>query len=224
MFGLFIVTTQILNSMKHIIIIIIFTAFAIQNVKAQEDDRAAFQIGIKAGANLANVYDTDGENFKAESKFGFVAGAFMSIPLGTTFGVQPEVLFSQKGFKGQGSLLGTSYNLTRTTNFIDVPIYFAIKPLSTLTLLVGPQFSFLTKQKDVFENAITSIEVEEEFKNENLRKNIFGVSLGVNLNISKIVLGARASWDLYNNHGDGTSTTPRYKNAWLQATLGFRFF
>lgn len=191
---------------------------------AQEDGRNEFQIGIKAGANLANVYDTEGEDFNADGKFGFVAGGFLIIPLGTTFGVQTEVLFSQKGFKAQGSLLGSSYSLTRTSNFIDVPIYFTIKPLSTLTLLVGPQFSFLTKNKDVFENSLTSYEQSQEFNNANLRKNILGVSLGANINISKTVLGFRGGWDLYTNHGDGNTTTPRYKNVWLQTTLGFRLF
>ena len=210
--------------MKNILIFACLIVFTINQAAAQEDDRAAFQIGVKAGVNYANVYDAQGEDFNADGKFGFVAGAFMSIPLSATFGVQPEVLFSQKGFNAKGSILGSAYSLTRTTNYIDVPIYFTIKPMSTLTLLVGPQFAFLTKQKDVFENNITSFEVEEEFKNENLRKNILGVSLGINLNISKIVLGVRGSWDLYNNHGDGTSTTPRYKNVWLQTTLGFRLF
>jgi hypothetical protein len=210
--------------MRHVLIILFLGSFLTYQAVAQEDGRGAFQIGIKAGANLANVYDEQGDDFNADAKFGFVAGAFMTIPLGEMFGVQPEFLFSQKGFKAKGSLLGSSYSLTRTTNYIDVPLYFTIKPLNTLTLLVGPQFSFLTKQKDVFENSSTSFEQSEEFKNENLRKNILGISLGVNLNVSKIVLGARANWDLYTNHGDGTSTTPRYKNAWVQGTLGFRLF
>jgi hypothetical protein len=36
--------------------------------------------------------------------------------------------------------------------------------------------------------------------------------------MNNIVIGARAGWDLLNNKGDGTSTTPRYKNMWYQAT------
>ncbi len=146
----------------------------------------------------------------------------MAIPLGQYAGVQSEVLFSQKGFKAKGSLLGSSYNLTRTTNFIDIPIYFAIKPLNSLTILAGPQFSYLLKQKDEFENSALSFEQSEVFKNENLRKNILSASLGVNFNLTRTVIGLRASWDLYRNHGDGTSTTPRYKNAWFQATAGYR--
>jgi len=209
--------------MKNLVILICLISFLTNQVIAQ-DNRNALQIGIKGGANFANVYDDVGEDFVADGKVGFVAGAFVSIPLGSLFGIQPEVLFSQKGFKAQGRLLGSSYNLTRTSTFIDVPIYFAIKPISALTILVGPQFSFLTKQKDVFENSQTSFEQSEEFKNEDLRKNILGATLGVDLNISRAIIGARAGWDLYNNHEDGTTTTPRYKNVWVQATLGFRLF
>ena len=210
--------------MKQLIFSLSFLFLMISQLTGQVDGRSDFQIGIKAGANLANVYDAKGDDFTADSKFGFVAGGFMIIPLGMTIGIEPEVLFSQKGFKGQGSLLGSTYTLTRTSNYIDVPIYFAIKPLSTLTLLLGPQFSFLTKQKDVFINSINSYEQSQVFKNENLRKNIMSISVGVNLNVNRVVLGARAAWDLYTNHGDGTTTTPRYKNVWLQATAGFRLF
>lgn len=210
--------------MKYIIIVLSFIAICSYKVNAQESERASFQIGIKAGGNYANVYDEQTEDFNADSKLGFVAGGFMSIPLGSMFGIQPEVLFSQKGFKAQGILLGSSYKLTRTTNFIDVPIFFTVKPMDKLTILLGPQFSYLTKQKDVLETSLTSVEQTQEFKNENLRKNILGASVGVNFNLSQFVLGARACFDLYTNHGDGTSTTPRYKNAWFQATIGFRLF
>jgi hypothetical protein len=44
------------------------------------------------------------------------------------------------------------------------------------------------------------------------------------VNLDHTVIGARAGWDLSNNNGNGTSSTPRYKNAWVQATVGYRFF
>ncbi len=210
--------------MKNIVILFCMIFFLSVEVSSQEDNRKMFTVGIKVGANVSNVYDDDGDDFIADSKFGFAAGAFVTIPLGANIGIQPEIVFSQKGFKGQGSLIGSSYKLTRTSNFIDVPIYFTIKPLSTLTILAGPQFSFLTKQKDVFENSQFSYEQSEIFKNENLRKNILGISLGLDLNINNTVLGARAGMDLTKNNGNGTSSTPRYKNIWLQVTVGFRFF
>jgi len=126
------------------------------------------------------------------------------------------------GFMASGKLLGASYELTRTSNFIDVPLLISIKPIQTLSILVGPQFSFLMKNTDKFDNNITSFEVIKEFENDNIRKNIFGILAGVDVNLNHVVLGARAGWDLYENNGDGTSSTPRYKNAWVQATVGFR--
>ncbi len=190
-------------------------------ISAQENT-ASFHLGIKAGVNFANVYDEQGEDFQADGKIGFAGGAFMTIPISTWLGVQPEVLFSQKGFKATGTLLNNPYTLTRTTNHFDVPIYLAIMPIKSLTLLVGPQFSFLTRQKDVLENSAHSFEQIQEFNNDNLRKNTLGLSLGLDVNVSKIVVGARGGWDITNNHGDGTSSTPRYKNVWAQATIGIR--
>jgi hypothetical protein len=112
--------------------------------------------------------------------------------------------------------------LTRTTTFIDVPLFLAVKPVPAITLLAGPQFSYLLKRKDVFKSDEGSVEQIEEFKNDNIRKNILGVVAGFDVNLSPLVVGARAGWDLSTNNGDGTSQTPRYKNAWVQATLGLR--
>jgi hypothetical protein len=180
--------------------------------------------GLKVGTNYSNVYDSEGEEFDAGAKFGFAAGAFLSIPIGTYIGIQPEVLFSQKGFKATGRMLGSAYDLTRTTNYIDVPLLVAVKPITSLTLLAGPQFSYLLKQKDVFSNGSTNYQLEEEFENDNIRKNTLCFIGGFDINLDRTVVGARAGWDLSNNNGNGTSSTPRYKNAWLQATIGYRFY
>jgi hypothetical protein len=179
--------------------------------------------GVKGGLNLSNVYDSNDEQFDAEAKFGFVAGGFISVPLGKFIGVQPEVLISQKGFQATGVLLGAPYSFTRTTTYIDVPLLFAIKPFELITILAGPQYSYLRTQKDVFGNATTSAAQETQFKTENIRKNTLCFTGGADLNLNHVVIGARMGWDLMNNNGNGTSTTPRYKNVWYQATIGFRF-
>jgi hypothetical protein len=189
-----------------------------------EDSRGKFKLGVKAGANYSNIYDSDGEGFDAEGKFGFAGGAFMMIPLGKVLGIQPEVLFSQRGYKQTGTFLGGNYELTRTTNYIDIPIFLSIKPASFITVQLGPQFSFLTKRKDVFKNPLSTIEQEKEFANDDFRKNTLCAVGGVDININQVVLGVRAGWDVQDNNGSGTSTNPRYKNVWLQASLGFLVF
>jgi hypothetical protein len=179
--------------------------------------------GIKAGANYSNVYDAQGEEFHNDAKFGFAGGVFISIPIGKFLGVQPEVLYSQKGFHATGKLLGGTYDFTRTTNYIDVPLFIRLKPSKYFTILAGPQYSYLLSQNDVYGNGSTTAAQVTEFKNDNIRKNTLSVAGGFDINIMHTVIGARAAWDITNNNGNGTSTTPRYKNMWLQATVGFRF-
>ena len=191
---------------------------------AQENDsRSKFMFGIKAGTNYSNVYDSQGEKFAADSKFGFAAGAFFSIPFGKYIGIQPEVMYSQRGFKGSGVFLGSAYEFSRTTSYIDLPIFFAIKPIERLTLLVGPQYSYLLDQKDDFKSSTMTLQQAQAFTNDNIRKNTLCLVGGFDVNLGNVVLGARAGWDLQSNNGDGTSSNPRYKNAWLQGTFGFRF-
>lgn len=194
-------------------------------INAQDtiDFRSKLTFGLKIGGNYSNVYDAQGEQFKTDPKFGVAGGAFLAIPIGRYLGVQPEVLFSQKGFQATGALLGSTYNFTRTTNFIDVPLLVAFKPSEFLTLLAGPQYSYLMKQTDVFTTTTTSYSQEKVFSNDNIRKNIMGFVGGVDITLNHLVIGARAAWDIQNNNGDGTSTTPRYKNVWYQGTIGYRF-
>lgn len=187
------------------------------------DHRDKFIFGAKVGTNYSNVYNTNGESFVADAKFGLAFGAFMAIPLNEMVGIQPEFLFSRKGFQGSGALLGSNYSMTRTTTFIDVPVYLAIKPIPFITLLAGPQYSYLIKQKDVFTNSMTSYQQEQEFQNDNIRKNILGFSFGADFGIDQMLIGLRYGFDVQSNKGDGTSSTPNYKNVWYQATIGYRF-
>jgi hypothetical protein len=188
------------------------------------DFRHKLLFGLKAGGNYSNVYDSQGEDFQADPKLGFVGGAFIAIPIGKYLGIQPEVLLSQKGFVATGSLFGSTYKFTRTSTYMDIPLMFAFKPSEFITIMAGPQYSYLINQKDVFANSSTSFQQETEFENDNIRKNTLCFLGGVDLTLKHIVLGARAGWDLQTNNGDGTSSTPRYKNVWYQATIGYRFY
>ncbi len=206
---------------------IAFVAISVTNSNAQTtpttDNRDVVSFGFKAGTNYSNVYDEQGNDFVADSKFGLAVGGFVSIPFGKLIGIQPEILFSQKGFKSTGTYLGSTYSMTRTTDFIDVPLLFAVKPISEVTLLFGPQFSYLLEQRDEFTGGTISTTQQQEFDNNDVTKNIMALTGGVDLNVESFVVGVRAGWDIKTNEGDGNSSTPRYKNMWYQATVGYRF-
>lgn len=214
--------------MKKIKILVVLSCLAITNFGVAQsdliDNREEVTFALKAGANFSNVYDSNSDDFRADGKMGFAGGAALSIPVGEYLGVQPEILISQKGFKGNGVFFGTDYSFTRTTTYIDVPLQIAFKPTPFLTILAGPQYSYLIKQKDDFNSSWINESHEEEFENENIRNNIFGFVAGFDVNINHFVFGARAGWDITDNHGDGSSSTPRYKNVWLQATIGYLLY
>ena len=201
---------------------VIFTA-GFSNAE-DNDNRENLQLGFKVGANISNVYDTKGQDFSANPTFGFAGGAFLGIPIGKYLGVQPEILFSQRGFEAEGRVLLSDYKFVRTSSFIDVPLLIQFKPTANFTLLAGPQYSYLINQKDVFTSTYINTTQQQDFNNSNLRKNIFCFTGGFDINYKHFVFGARAGWDLTNNNGDGTSTNPRYKNVWYQATIGYSIF
>ena len=219
------------KTMKKVILVIAMITVTATNAIAQNepttkttDTRDKLSIGVKAGVNLSNVYDSQGQDFVADAKFGLAAGGFISIPiLGKYIGIQPEVLFSQKGFKSTGTFAGSTYEMTRTTDYVDIPLLVSFKPIEYISVLFGPQFSYLLKQKDDFKGGTITSTQESDFSNDNIRKNIFCLTGGADFNVDHFVIGVRAGWDVTNNNGDGTSTTPRYKNVWYQATLGYRF-
>jgi hypothetical protein len=212
--------------MKKIILMLVVMTSISATTKAQNektDNASNFHFGLKAGVNVSNVYDTKGEDFVAKAKAGVAIGAFAQIPLGSIIGIQPEILYSQRGFKGTGKILGSPYSYTRNTDYLDIPILLAIKPIEMLTILVGPQYSFLLSEKNTFENTLFTSVQEQQFNNDNIRKNTLCITGGVDLNFDKAVIGLRTGWDVQNNAGDGTNNTPRYKNVWYQATIGYRF-
>ena len=213
--------------MKTIKILLAIGCMSVTSISVAQDSETDFReevrFGVKAGLNFSNVYDSRGEEFRADGKVGFAGGAFLAIPIGRYLGVQPEVLLSQKGFKGNGTFLGSDYSFTRTTTYVDIPLQIAFKPSEFVTIVAGPQYSYLIRQKDDFESGFIDSSHEEDFDNDNIRKNIFGVVGGLDVTIKHLVIGGRMGWDITQNHGDGSSSTPRYKNFWLQGTVGYMF-
>ena len=214
--------------MKHSIILVSTLFICLGTIgMAQttiDDERTKLIIGAKAGGNQSDVYDSRGENFKANPKLGFAGGGFIGIPFGKYVGFQPEVLFSQKGYQSTGTMLGGTYTDTRTTSYLDIPLQIQFKPAEFITFLGGVQYSYLLHQKDVFVFGANSTAQDQQFKNDNVRKNIFGAVFGIDINVDHFILSGKGCWDLQNNVGNGSSYTPRYKNIWFQITVGFRLY
>ena len=180
--------------------------------------------GFKLGENASKIFDPKGNAFNSSAKFGNMVGFFMALPIDENIGIEPEILFSQKGFQATGVIADNNYQLRRTIDFIDVPILFQFKLNPFLTICTGPQYSFLLHQHDHFSNSNLSTEQLNTFENNSLNKNYLGYVIGFDLNFQHLVFGARSGWDITNNSNLNNATSPTYKNVWLQASLGYRFY
>jgi hypothetical protein len=192
------------------------------NVIAQKKNNDA-TIGIRAGANFANIIKTNDKNFATQIKAGFNVGTFIDIPIVSILSLQPELQFSQKGYITNGSAFGNNYEYSVTTNFIEVPILAKLKPTKDFAVLVGPQYSFLTSTSTKLKSGNNAIINNVNEDNNNLRKNILGGVIGLEATSNNVIIGLRYSLDFQRNNGDGTSTTPSYKNQVLAVMVGFKF-
>ncbi|MBC7494829.1 MAG: PorT family protein [Flavobacterium sp.] len=202
----------------------IFCSALMQAQVSQDKIGTSTTFGVKAGLNMSNVYDIEGENFVASSSYGFAGGGFVTVPLNEYFAIQPEVLFSQKGFKASGTMLGSNYTYEKTTNFLDIPLLAVFRPIKFVSVVFGPHFSFLMSEKNTFNSALINTVQQQQFNNDSVRQNIFGLTGGADFNITdSALIGLRAGFDLQKNNSDGTSSAPRYRNVWYQLTAGYRF-
>jgi len=215
------------------------------------DQRNILQFGVKVGVNNSNLYDTKGQDFVASPIFGPVFGGFLSIPLDKYIGIQTEVLYSAKGYAGSGTIgpeestspasptgpvkgnpspvitgAGSGdpdcYSFIDRMNYLDVPIMLQLKPLSNIYLLGGVEYSYLLSRSYTFTQNITTETTQQQFQNDNIRHNTFGVISGIGLILNRsISLDGRVAWDEQDNNGNGTSELPRYRNFWGQVASGF---
>ena len=161
------------------------TLFSTQSIIAQDqttskpynmDARQELKVGIKAGMNYSNVYNEKGQDFVADGKIGFAGGVFVSIPLSDLLGIQPELMYSEKGFKSEGKILGFAYSGKTTLSYLDLPVHLQIKPTENISILAGPQFSYLLSSKYEF-NGLSSTQQQDLDDNNN--RATLGISAGV---------------------------------------------
>ncbi len=182
------------------------------------------RLGLKTGMNYSNTFGTSGESFSTEPKFGFAIGTSLSFPINKTIGIQPEVLYSQKGFHGTGIIFGEPYSVTRTTGHFDFPLQIIIKPFKFLSLLAGPQYSFLSSTKDDFHGSQLTTEQKQQITINNHRKNMVSLVLGTDIKVNHFLLSGRLGWDMGENSTTSSATSFRYKNKWTQITIGYMFY
>ena len=203
-----------------LILFLSVAAFSQENNESHNDDPMV-RFGFKGGLSIAAIIKTNDNNFSSAPLYGFNGGAVLQLPIGHVIAIQPEVLFSQKGYRATGSSVAGDYDYRRYLNFLDIPILLRINASKDFGIVIGPQFSYLLSAHTTFKSWDATYEQTVNNENDNITKNIFGGGIGADINVSpNLFIYGRYTIDFKNNNGDGTSSTPSYKDQVFQIGFG----
>jgi opacity protein-like surface antigen len=166
--------------------------------------------GVRLGGNLSNLKWSAGDfSVTDDSKFGIMAGAYLTAMFSDRVGIQPELVFSSMGSKDEDE---GKYKL----NYIALPVLVRIQIIDQLHFLVGPQASFLMSANYEYES-------EEEDIKDFVKGLDFGAVFGVGADISRFNVGVRYGLGL-SNISDMEDDEVEVKSRAFQIVLGYQLF
>lgn len=206
--------------MKKLAIILSVFLLATLSVHAQSG------FGIKAGMNFNSMSDIEVNDIKRSinRKTGFHAGILYKIDLPSGFGIQPELLYIQKG--GTLSEVQTESSAhTDLGNGGDFKMHYLQLPVNIQWgidlvlfrpfLMVSPFLSYqISKESNIKDLA---------WDTEKLG---YGIGLGAGLDIWKFQVSGKYNWDLGKASEfklDGKKTFKGGKNRGFELSLAFIF-
>jgi len=159
------------------------------------------KLGVKGGVNIANIGGSDIDEFETdlgastESKVGLVAGVFAEFMIGNMFAIQPEVLYSQKGFKA--SEMGAEVKLKG--DYVEIPVLLKINiPIEGSKVhphvYAGPAVAFKASCKIEGSSGSASASVDCEDAGLLIKSTDFGVAFGGGVSVD--VGGAEVGVDV----------------------------
>ncbi len=182
--------------------------------------------GIKGGLNMAKYTGSDaGSN---DYKMGAVGGAFICLDL-IALKIQPEVLFSQKGAKEEGTIdiLGTpvSYSGSTTANYVEIPVLakFSFGKIIVPSVFVGPSLGMLMSanaEVEIGGVSSGSVDVKDAYNSTDLGL-VFGVEVKTP---AKLSIEARYNMGVSSVAKDFGGTSFDVKNSTASLMLGYYIF
>jgi hypothetical protein len=180
------------------------------------------RFGVKAGANLSNLSGDLVNQDQYKNRFGFQGGVMVNFGLGDIISIQPEVLYSQKGFKyadQQFMLLGNTVRNTGNVryDYLDVPILVRVRAAG-IFFEVGPQYSYLmnvsTDRTRTYNGTVVSNAGSGTSDLSNVQRNELGYVGGLGYQASNgVMLGVRYSGGLTDFAKNSSYSNDEFRNA-----------
>jgi hypothetical protein len=180
------------------------------------------RVGIKGGFNVSNLYvdDVDDEN----PRIGFHAGVYGQIFSSDVFAIQPEILFSTKGSRGEYSEgfgpFTADGDIKFNLNYLELPVLAVFKLGDAAEIHVGPYFSYLLSANVDVDGDIDGY---EDLERDNFNAWDYGIAAGVGFNLGNAQIGARYNYGLQKlaNSDGADAVLGDSKNSCAQVYISF---
>jgi hypothetical protein len=187
-------------------------------------------LGFKGGINIAKQdLNVSGLTLNLDSRTGFVGGAFATIGLGTTLFLQPEALYSSKGFKIDVSeIIDGDVEASVKLDYLEIPVLIGARfdiadsPLRP-SIYAGPSIGFKLScnASGSVEGVTETDDCGDDFESVDFGLD-FGASLAFELSSFDLILDGRYALGLTNAAKDATGDDSLKNRAW-QFMVGFGF-
>jgi hypothetical protein len=195
--------------MKTIYIAIAVMIVGTLSLNAQDRKNKA-TAGIKGGYNLSSV-SFDGTT-ETERLHGFHLGIYVESYIGKYISVQPEILYSQQGYK----MIDEDGTFTQKLDYLNIPLMFKFYPRKSFFLEAGPQVGFSISHKETYDSGRLFGDTSRELELNNFD---FGINLGAGFKSDAgLTLAVRyhiGQNDIYDEN--------KPKNSVWQISVGFEF-
>ena len=143
--------------------------------------------GAKAGLNIASIAFSEGDA-ETDSKIDFALGGFMEYKMSPTFSIQPELLYTRKGYSEDNSF----YEMDLSITYIQMPVLAKYIFAEKFGVFAGPAISFLMtadqelEMKGDWDDWKESVDVKDDYNSTE-----FALVFGADYDFNNIIFDVR---------------------------------
>lgn len=186
--------------------------------------------GIKGGMNISRISGDDAIG-SSDSHLGMHIGLLMQYNLMQALVVQPELLYTQKGYNYKYTAGEIDYKVRNSFDYFELPVLFKLNAAVgdvRIQPFIGPSISYLVSgkkyEKLTSDNSTTTVTHNSDVSGQ-LNKVAFGFAVGAEFVFkNKFIFGGRYNFglsDIYKDNLDGQG--PDVQNGVFMLNLGYLF-
>jgi len=195
--------------------------------------------GIKLGLNLANFGGSDADIMDGKKmRMGLAGGGFITYSFSDMWAIQPEILYTMKGAKYEGTevipisatqSVNADYKVTIKMDYLEIPVLLKLMIPSQSgfkpCLMAGPALGIKMSSKEKAEVTVLGVSASTETDMTDVKSTdfglVFGAGFGYEVGGGAITFDAR--YELGMSTIDNSSNAGDIKNNAISFFVGYSF-